>query len=202
MSIESLYVKDVYDQIGDRFSSSRHSPWPSVKSFIQSLPDGSLVLDAGCGNGKNMLIRPTINMIGCDVSNTLLEICSTKGLNVVEANIINLPFKDNTFDAVICVAVLHHLSSHERRTQAVKEMLRVVKPGGKLFIEVWALEQNLTAKKFFKIENNLNDYFVLWENKHQRYYHLFDKEEMTRMFPTGEIGFQKDNWHVTLTKLT
>lgn len=172
---------------------------------MHSLPSGSLVLDAGCGNGKNMLIRNDLNMVGCDVSNTLLEICTGKGLNVCMANITNLPFKEETFDAVICVAVLHHLASYDRRVDAVDQMLKVLKPGGKLFIEVWALEQKLT-KKFIKIDTTdgsgeANDYFVTWDNTHKRFYHLFSREEMQMMFPTGTIGFEHDNWHVIINKL-
>ncbi len=40
------------------------------------------------------------------------------------------------------VAVLHHLSTIERRQKAISELIRVTKPGGKIFIEVWAKEQN------------------------------------------------------------
>lgn len=232
--MEQLYVHQIYDSIGHNFSSSRHSAWPNVKKFLADLPAGYHVLDAGCGNGKNMILRPDLNFIGCDTSQTLLDICKEKGLNVIKSNIVKLPFDDNHFDAIICVAVLHHLCTFERRKLAVEEFMRVLKPGGKLFIEVWAYEQNLT-QKFIKISSDLNsdltknnniktlgnndsvhnnvenypeecdnyrdhDYFVTWQNKYKRYYHLFDETEMLEMFPGSQIGFQKDNWYVIVNK--
>lgn len=200
-SLENMYVKDVYDKIGDNFSHTRHSTWPGVREFIMSIPENSMVLDAGCGNGKNMQIRKSIDIIGCDLSETLLEICRDKGLNVVKANIIDLPFKNESFDAVICIAVLHHLSTYERRLLAFNELFRVVKPGGKIYIEVWAYEQKL-SKKFISVENTDKDYFVTWDNKYKRFYHLFDKDEMIKMFSpmNADIEYTKDNWVAILTK--
>ncbi|KAL1309992.1 hypothetical protein AAHE18_17G217400 [Arachis hypogaea] len=50
--IEKKYVHRVYDAIAPHFSSTRFAKWPKVAAFLSSLASGSLVLDAGCGNGK------------------------------------------------------------------------------------------------------------------------------------------------------
>ena len=49
----------------------------------------------------------------------------------------------------ICIAVIHHLSTPARRLAAIEELSRIVRPGGRILISVWALEQNLkdTRKK-------------------------------------------------------
>lgn len=52
-----------------------------------------------------------------------------------------LPVNSNQVDACICIAVIHHYSTIERRSKAIAELLRVTKPGGKVLISVWALEQ-------------------------------------------------------------
>lgn len=203
--IENECVQKIYDQIGKHFDQTRYNVWPSVKEFINSLLANSLTLDAGIGNGKNTIIRDDLTFIGCDFSQTLVEICYKKNINVLLANIKNLPFKDNTFDAVICVAVLHHLSTSENRQLAISELSRVLKPNGKLFISVWAREQELT-KQFIKInENNQeNDYFVLWNNKKneqfKRYYHLFTQEEVKLLFPKANITFENNNWNIIISK--
>lgn len=54
---------------------------------------------------------------------------------------LNLPFRDQGFDAIISIGVIHHFSTKERRIRAIKEMARVLAPGGQLMIYVWAMEQ-------------------------------------------------------------
>lgn len=47
----------------------------------------------------------------------------------------------------ICIAVLHHLSTTERRLEGLRELVRIVRPGGLVLVYVWALEQNLEKIK-------------------------------------------------------
>ena len=176
-------------------------------NFINSLDKDTLVLDAGCGNGKNMQIRNDLKYIGCDTSDKLLEICKTKELNVVNANIKDLPFPDETFDNIICIAVLHHITLEEERLNTVNELLRVLKPGGKLLLQVWAREQELT-NKFIQIKDN--DFFVTWSSSDKilkRYYHLFTELEIKQLLAQLssvkliDKTFEKNNWCLTLEKL-
>lgn len=55
MFFSYFYINlQVYENIADHFSDTRYKPWPKVSSFLSSLPAGSVILDVGCGNGKNM----------------------------------------------------------------------------------------------------------------------------------------------------
>ena len=54
---------------------------------------------------------------------------------------LSLPFKDETLDAALSVAVIHHIATAERRVRAIKELARVLRVGGKVMISVWAMEQ-------------------------------------------------------------
>ncbi|ARF09905.1 methyltransferase [Indivirus ILV1] len=185
MSFEKKYVLESYNQISSEFDNTRHTPWPSVKKFIIELQPNSSILDAGCGNGKNMLIRKDLNWIGCDFCPQLLEICKKKSLNVLEADIKNLPFQDNYFDNCICIAAVHHLSSFNDRVKACQELIRVTKSKGKILIQVWK-DQGLNNNKFKKIENREEgDYLISWtqDNKTviQRFYHLYTDGEIDRL---------------------
>ena len=150
MNTEEKYVYPIYQEIAAHFSHTRSYLWAGIKKFVEELPPNSEVLDAGCGNGRNMF-RSDLNFTGVDTCPALIEIASKYGKTVL-GNILELPFEDNSFDAVICVAVIHHLATPTRRLKAIKELNRVLKPNGKLFIQVWALENN-TKKHilFFKI---------------------------------------------------
>lgn len=52
-----------------------------------------------------------------------------------------LPFRDESFDAVLSIAVVHHFATTERRITALKELARILRIGGRLVISVWAMEQ-------------------------------------------------------------
>ncbi|KDE02144.1 hypothetical protein MVLG_07283, partial [Microbotryum lychnidis-dioicae p1A1 Lamole] len=49
---EAQHVHLVYEHIASDFSRTRHSTWPFVQQWLQRLNENSLILDAGCGNGK------------------------------------------------------------------------------------------------------------------------------------------------------
>ncbi|KAF5442442.1 hypothetical protein F2P56_035098 [Juglans regia] len=147
--IEKRFVHHVYDAIAPHFSSTRFAKWPKVASFLSSLPSGSLVLDAGCGNGKYLGLNPDCFFIGNDISAPLIKICADRGHEVLVADAVNLPYRTNFGDAAISIAVLHHLSTETRRKKAIEELVRVVKKGGLVLITVWAAEQedrSLVAK--------------------------------------------------------
>lgn len=139
--IEKKYVHHVYDAIAPHFSSTRFAKWPKVTAFLGSLPSGSLVLDAGCGNGKYLGLNPDCYFIGCDISAPLIKICSDREHEVLVADAVNLPYRARFGDAAISIAVLHHLSTENRRKKAIEELVRVIKIGGLVLITVWAVEQ-------------------------------------------------------------
>ena len=54
---------------------------------------------------------------------------------------LNLPMKDESLDAALSIAVIHHIATVERRVRALRELARVLRVGGKVMISVWAMEQ-------------------------------------------------------------
>lgn len=139
--IEKKYVHRVYDAIAPHFSATRFAKWPKVATFLNSLLSGSVVLDAGCGNGKYLGLNPDCFFIGCDISEPLIGICADRGNEVLVADAVNLPYRTGYGDAAISIAVLHHLSTEHRRKKAIDELVRIVKKGGHVLITVWAVEQ-------------------------------------------------------------
>jgi alkylated DNA repair protein alkB family protein 8 len=140
--LEEQHVSCVYDQIATHFSSTRYAPWPKVADFLKGLDEGSLVYDIGCGNGKYAQVNPSVVMIGADASIPLLTFCRKKGMPAVGAEAKRLPFRSNSGDHVICIAMLHHLASQENRLTSLKELIRVLKPKGTALVTVWAFEQS------------------------------------------------------------
>jgi SAM-dependent methyltransferase len=127
------------------------------------LPDWreKTILDAGCGTGLilKQLGNPGKN-IGVDLAPEAISFCQERGLtNVREGDIVALPFADASFDAVICSSVLYHQWVNDV-AGAVRELGRVLRPNGLLFVNVPAYEflhsphdeAVMTARRFRKNE--------------------------------------------------
>jgi len=52
LTITEIMLLQVYEEICNHFSETRHKQWPNVTKFLESLEEGTLLLDVGCGNGK------------------------------------------------------------------------------------------------------------------------------------------------------
>ena len=193
VNFEKQYVYDVYRDISQQFDKSRSNfnRWGSVVSFVNSIPSKSSILDIGCGNGRNLQIRDDLIGYGCDICPEMVNICVNKGLNVVESKCTDLPYLDNTFDAVMSVAVIHHLYNPSDRVKAIEEMCRVCKPSGFIYLQVWADSAATKATKFRHIGNN--DYLVKWDNNKERYYHLFAKDEIDTLIKNNST-LDHNNW--------
>ncbi|OQV15112.1 Alkylated DNA repair protein alkB-like protein 8 [Hypsibius exemplaris] len=146
-SLEDEYVYQVYERIAPHFSETRHKAWPQIAKFVAALAPGSVLLDVGCGNGKYLGLNDSLIQIGCDRSSNLISICQARGFQVVVSDILALPFRAGSCDGVICIAVIHHLSSEERRVQAIQEIVRLLRLGGRALIYVWAMEQQWKDQK-------------------------------------------------------
>lgn len=61
--------------------------------------------------------------------------------DVAVADGMRLPYASQRFDAVLSIAVLHHITTPARRTHMLKELLRILRPAGKALVTVWATDQ-------------------------------------------------------------
>lgn len=215
--LEQTYVYDTYNSISKQFDSSRFCMWPEVTKFLDSCKPGSLIGDIGCGNGKYLNYRADeCIMIACDISQELLKISKERRdgcKSYTQANVLNLPYRDNLFDAIIHVAVLHHISTRERRIIAIKELIRCCCIRGRICITVWADEQIKKEKwKLCNTNNSNTDYMIPFDKRNgqiiMRYYHLFTEndfrsllEELSDLVIIERFVYDKDNWVAILKKL-
>jgi len=170
------FVFDVYDRIAPHFSHTRHKPWPKVCAFLRSVPPGSVLLDVGCGSGRYLPVNPSLYSIGVDRSCRFAEIAknSNSGCGVFISDCVKLNVRSGAVDVCISIAVIHHLGTESLRMAAIAELLRCVRPGGKVLIYVWALEQDQETIGSRKFETP--DVYVPWHLQRQ-----FD-------LPQSEVG--------------
>ena len=171
--LKQKHVIDVYNQISKKFDKTRFCKWPAVDEFMRDVSENVMLLEVGVGNGRNLVDSSSCNF-GIDICDDFLQMSSKNGY-MIKADQINLPFKDNTFDVVLSVAVFHHLPTEEERRQCAKEMKRVLMDGGRLFLEV-----------FERCGEQSGDVFLKWRNPdgevYDRYYHRFEEEELKEYF--------------------
>lgn len=97
---------------------------PIAGDIKRNFEEGDKILDVGSGEfGLATYLNDSFDITGTDVDFGKRR---ERKLKVVEASADKLPFKDNSFDGVVCVDMLEHLPSPLRR-KAVSEMIRVAK---------------------------------------------------------------------------
>lgn len=151
-----------------------------------------------------------------------------KGTDVLCSSMHPCPFRPGVFDAALCIAVIHHFSSPERRMEAIRQLLRLVKSkGGVVLIYVWALPRggkpsssSASQKRWESIDYDTGDALVPWQMNakfdesqkiFQRYYHFFREGELKALCLealekggiTGRIEesyLDKENWCVVIRR--
>lgn len=119
---------------------------------------GSVVLDVGCGVGLRFVARRASRACGVDLAPTRLKSAATIYDEVSVASILKLPYPDGSFDAIVSVDVMEHIPA-EVKNAAIAEMLRVLKPGGRMMhvldldsqkpLYRWAMRDAALWKKYF-----------------------------------------------------
>ena len=203
---KNLPISKVYDTIAESFDSTRKYPWKEVEEFIEEIKPNEFILDLGCGNGRHtkLILEKDASTIGVDLSFTILHIALTKTLEschkmllgLINADTNFLPFKENSFDKMIMIAVIHHLDSQEKRISALNEIRRTMKRGGLLLISCWLK----THPRFLKddlaplIAQNKQDIMVPWTlpngEKIKRYYYLFEPKEIEELILSSGLIIQ------------
>jgi SAM-dependent methyltransferase len=103
------------------------------------LPAGARVLDAGCGSGRNMVELARYGPVtGIELSATSVALARERGVGeVIAGSVLEMPFADESFEAAVTLDVIEHL---EDDLAALRELRRVVAPGGALLVTVPAYQ--------------------------------------------------------------
>ena len=98
------------------------------------------ILEIGCGSGANlwMIAKEGFRAFGIDMSKEGLRLCSEMlkhwqvSANIVNGNILSLPYEDNYFDVVVDIVTMQH-TTFSQHIKIYPEIKRVLKPGGRFF---------------------------------------------------------------------
>jgi tRNA (uracil-5-)-methyltransferase TRM9 len=198
-----------YSRFAQSFSDTRTLSDPSLTCILPYMPLGATVLDVGCGNGRlaALLDMATLRAtyLGLDVVPELVDIARIRARDFSNTSArylavdISSPgwetspkLQGQTWDRVVCLALLHHLPSYRLRSRIVGEMASLVSPDGSLIVSVWQFtSSDRMMRKVVswdtigvrRDELEPDDYLIRWQRGGSglRYCHAVDEAEIHRL---------------------
>ena len=158
---EWLYTAHIYSEGESQFHKQLTTE--VTKTYIDplNLPKDAKILDLGCGPGyflDEMKVRGYTDLVGVSLSPEDVKICEDKGHTIKKYDLSFLPQKDGYYDESVDFIFLRHALEHSPYPIfSLMEYNRVLKQGGKMYIEVPA--PNCERQHEF----NLNHYSILGE---------------------------------------
>lgn len=147
-----------------------------TRALIQNAPNVGLFLDVGCGecNYTNILRDEARRIISLDMQKPQNPLANDT--TFILGSIENLPFKEDSFDFIYCLSVLQLIQDDRA---AVKEIFRILKPGGRFYLTI------PTRCSVFRAIRDLEIYFGTYKYpqynvKHHHYYAKRDIKTLTQ----------------------
>jgi SAM-dependent methyltransferase len=146
-------MRPEFDQLASDYDAALSDPWRSrfadnadffvdqkCRAMLREVERrnggagaGCRALDVGCGRGPAVrFLRPDWKVFGTDVSTEMLRE-APRALPLAAQEPFRLPFADDVFDVVFTICMYHHLP-RERHAEHFRELVRVAKPGGLVFV--------------------------------------------------------------------
>jgi demethylmenaquinone methyltransferase/2-methoxy-6-polyprenyl-1,4-benzoquinol methylase len=146
-----------YDLLNDLQSFGLHRLWKRRVVNLANVQPGNRALDLCCGTGDIALAlaKSGAETTGLDFSPQMLEVAAVRQRNLkpqisnlkfIEGDAQQLPFPENSFDAVTVGYGLRNLASWEK---GLEEMLRVAKPGGRIIVLEFGKPSNLLWREIY-----------------------------------------------------
>ena len=145
-------VASRYDLMNDLMSAGIHRIWKRFAIELSGVRKGNAVLDIAGGTGDLAarfadIVGPGGQVVLADINNSMLKVGRDKlldsgylgNLEFVQADAQDLPFPDESFD---CVTIAFGLRNITDKDAALRAMLRVLKPGGRLLVLEFSKPQN------------------------------------------------------------
>jgi demethylmenaquinone methyltransferase/2-methoxy-6-polyprenyl-1,4-benzoquinol methylase len=136
-------IAGVYDLMNTAMTAGMHHRWRERAGDLTELAPGGAALDVCCGTGDLALelagrVGPEGTVVGCDFSERMLDLARAKaarrgasGVRFEWADALDLPYPDDSFDAATVGFGARNLADLDR---GLRELARVVRPGGRLVI--------------------------------------------------------------------
>lgn len=162
------------------------------------------ILDLGCGYGKHSiyLSQNDFNVTSIDINKQAIEWLEKyidtnhmSNIEVIKANINDLPFENDYFDGIICSSVIHHQGLKEIRN-SISEMYRVLKQNGYIAVDFMSIEDDSFG---LGKEIEKNTFVGSREGEEDIPHHYTNINELKELFKRfREIEILKNEYHFSI----
>ncbi|MGB0472980.1 MAG: bifunctional demethylmenaquinone methyltransferase/2-methoxy-6-polyprenyl-1,4-benzoquinol methylase UbiE [Porticoccaceae bacterium] len=205
-------VASNYDLMNDLMSGGIHRLWKRVTIEMSGVRPGHKVLDIAGGTGDlaakfSRIVGPEGTVVLADINDSMLKVGRdrlvdrgiTENVRFSQADAQYLPFPDNTFDVITIAFGLRNVTDKD---MALRSMLRVLKPGGKLLVLEFSKPPNPLLSKIydgysFSVLPKLGKLFA---NDADSYQYLAESIRMhpdqdTLLGMMDQAGFENTDYH-------
>jgi len=178
-----------YDDFADWYERERHLPYHRMLDdleveLVERYARDKDVLDVGCGTGLilDRVSRFARSAHGIDLSRGMLARAAKRGLTVAQASATHLPLADASVDVAYSFKVLAHIPDI---ATAMREMARVVRPGG------WVLAEFYNARSLRRLVKAVKPPTAISESSHDEHvYTRYDDADAIKSYLPPELSWE------------
>lgn len=200
-----------YSQFAEQFASSRSLQQPSLRRILEYISAAPNLLDVGCGNGRLAQVlnreRPGSRYLGLDFSSRLIRQARDRAgelshieTRFAEADLTSSEWSHSlpSFDAIVALAVLHHIPAYRNRLRLVRTLADHLAEGGRLIVSVWQFTTNERMRRKIVPWDRVGlqplgleerDFLLDWKRGGlgYRYCHLVDEAELEQLAEDSDL---------------
>ena len=192
-ALRYTWLTGFYDTVMDKLM--RETTFKRALVGQAQVKKGHRILDLGCGTATLTLLikqaHPEAQVTGLDGDSKALEIARGKiarsrlAITLDEGMAFNLPYPDNSFDRVFSGLLFHHLT-REDKERSLKEVYRVLRPGGELHVADWGKASNALMRLAFFLVQLLDGFKTTSDNVNGLLPNFFSKAGLQDVQQTAQ----------------
>ena len=181
-------IKEIYDKFANTYDDAHFSP-NSATDYVEKRRLGLIypylenvkalrVLDVACGTGTYLAQaqKNGAEVVGCDISENIIRISKNKGLdNVIVNDYHTLPFKNGTFDLILCINAIHYSNNPKK---VLSEMRRVLAVNGIILFSYFNILN-------FRVINYIRKLYL--KNRQIAYEHRYFTHQMEKILKEAKL---------------
>ncbi len=190
-----------YNGFAKDYDNKRKNPWVPLKVFLEDLEQqnhkfNGILIDLGCGNGRNLPLFKNSNniVLGIDKSLKFLQLAKNRNdlrdldIHFILSDMLALPIRPNSINSIFSIASIHHVMNKSERSLVLEFLRSILAENGNIVISVWR-----------KFQKKYRNYFLFEFIKQKLSVKYKKKQESHGLHEFGDISIP---WTVSSKQIT